>query len=41
MMIRHVAVIVRGAVAGPLAAKFCAKQKLKTLLVEKYQVPRF
>jgi len=29
-----------GAVAGPVAAKFCAKQNLKTLLVEKAKVPR-
>ena len=32
--------IAGGAVAGPVAAKFCAKQGLKTLLVEKAQVPR-
>jgi len=29
-----------GAVAGPVAAKFCAAQNLKTLLVEKDRVPR-
>ena len=29
-----------GAVAGPVAAKFCAMQGLETLLVEKAQVPR-
>lgn len=29
-----------GAIAGPVAAKFCAKEGLKTLLVEKGQVPR-
>jgi digeranylgeranylglycerophospholipid reductase len=32
--------IAGGAVAGPVAAKFCALQNLKTLLVEKAQVPR-
>jgi len=32
--------IAGGAVAGPVAAKFCANQNLKTLLVEKAQVPR-
>ena len=32
--------IAGGAVAGPVAAKFCAKQGLKTLLVEKFKVPR-
>jgi len=32
--------IAGGAVAGPVAAKFCAKQGLKTLLVEKAKVPR-
>jgi flavin-dependent dehydrogenase len=32
--------IAGGAVAGPVAAKFCAKQGLKTLLVEKDRVPR-
>ena len=32
--------IAGGAVAGPVAAKFCAKQNLKTLLVEKARVPR-
>jgi len=31
--------IAGGAVAGPVAAKFCAKQGLKTLLVEKARVP--
>ena len=32
--------IAGGAVAGPVAAKFCAMQDLNTLLVEKAQVPR-
>ena len=32
--------IAGGAVAGPVAAKFCAKQGLRTLLVEKDRVPR-
>ena len=32
--------IAGGAVAGPVAAKFCAKQNLKTLLIEKAKVPR-
>jgi flavin-dependent dehydrogenase len=32
--------IAGGAVAGPVAAKFCAKEGLKTLLVEKAKVPR-
>lgn len=32
--------IAGGAVAGPVAAKFCAKQGLKTLLIEKAKVPR-
>jgi len=32
--------IAGGAVAGPVAAKFCAKQNLNTLLVEKSKVPR-
>jgi len=32
--------IAGGAVAGPVAAKFCAKQGFKTLLVEKAKVPR-
>ena len=32
--------IAGGAVAGPVAAKFCAKQGLKTLLIEKARVPR-
>lgn len=32
--------IAGGAVAGPVAAKFCAQQGLKTLLVEKDPVPR-
>jgi len=32
--------IAGGAVAGPVAAKFCAKRGLKTLLVEKVKVPR-
>ena len=32
--------IAGGAVAGPVAAKFCAKQNLRTLLVEKAKVPR-
>jgi flavin-dependent dehydrogenase len=33
-------VIVGGAVAGPVAAKFCAMQNLSTLLIEKAKVPR-
>ena len=33
-------VIVGGAVAGPVAAKFCAMQNLNTLLIEKAKVPR-
>jgi len=33
-------IIVGGAVAGPVAAKFCAKRGLSTLLVEKAKVPR-
>ena len=33
-------IIVGGAVAGPVAAKFCAKQGLNTLLIEKAKVPR-
>ena len=32
--------IAGGAIAGPVAAKFCAKQNLKTLLIEKDKVPR-
>lgn len=32
--------IAGGAVAGPVAAKFCAIQGLKTLLIEKAKVPR-
>jgi flavin-dependent dehydrogenase len=32
--------IAGGAIAGPVAAKFCAMQGLKTLLVEKAKVPR-
>lgn len=32
--------IAGGAVAGPVAAKFCAMQGLKTLLIEKARVPR-
>jgi len=32
--------IAGGAIAGPVAAKFCAEQNLKTLLVEKDVVPR-
>jgi len=32
--------IAGGAIAGPVAAKFCAKQGFKTLLIEKAQVPR-
>lgn len=32
--------IAGGAIAGPVAAKFCAMQGLKTLLVEKSKVPR-
>jgi len=33
-------VIIGGAIAGPVAAKFCAQQDLKTLLVEQFKVPR-
>ena len=33
-------VIVGGAIAGPVAAKFCAQYNLKTLLVEQFKVPR-
>jgi len=33
-------VIIGGAIAGPVAAKFCAQQNLKTLLVEQFEVPR-
>jgi len=32
--------VASGAVAGPMAAKFCARQGFKTLLIEKYQAPR-
>lgn len=32
--------IADGAIAGPVAANFCAKQGLRTLLVEKSSVPR-
>jgi flavin-dependent dehydrogenase len=32
--------IAGGAIAGPVAAKFCARQGLTTLLIEKAQVPR-
>lgn len=32
--------IAGGAVAGPVAAKFCAKHGLRTLLIEKARVPR-
>jgi flavin-dependent dehydrogenase len=32
--------IAGGAVAGPVAAKFCARAGLKTLLIEKYKTPR-
>ena len=32
--------IAGGAIAGPVAAKFCAKRGLKTLLIEKDKVPR-
>lgn len=32
--------IAGGAIAGPVAAKFCAKQGLKTLLIERAKVPR-
>ncbi len=31
--------IAGGAVAGPVAAKFCAKRGLKTLLVEREKCP--
>lgn len=40
MMKEYDVFIAGGAVAGPVAAKFCAKQGLKTLLVEKPKVPR-
>jgi len=40
MMKEYDVFIAGGAVAGPVAAKFCAKQGLKTLLVEKAKVPR-
>ena len=33
-------IIVGGAVAGPVAAKFCARQNINTLLIEKAKVPR-
>ena len=33
-------VIIGGAIAGPVAAKFCAQLNLKTLLVEQFKVPR-
>lgn len=33
-------VIIGGAIAGPVAAKFCAMQNLKTLLVEQFKIPR-
>jgi len=33
-------VIVGGAVAGPVAAKYCAMQNLNTLLIEKAKMPR-
>ena len=33
-------VIIGGAIAGPVAAKFCAQQNLKTLLIEQFEVPR-
>ena len=32
--------IAGGAIEGPVAAKFCAKQNLKTLLIEKDKLPR-
>jgi len=32
--------IAGGAIAGPVAAKFCAQQELRTLLVEKHKTPR-
>ena len=32
--------IAGGAIAGPVAAKFCARQGLKTLLVERARLPR-
>ncbi|MDQ1278851.1 MAG: binding 3 protein [Thermoproteota archaeon] len=31
--------IAGGAVAGPIAAKFCAMQNLRTLLIERERVP--
>ena len=40
MMKEYDVFIAGGAIAGPVAAKFCAEQGLKTLLVEKGQVPR-
>ena len=40
LMKEYDVVIAGGAVAGPVAAKFCAKRGLKTLLVEKAKVPR-
>ncbi len=33
-------VIIGGAIAGPIAAKFCAQNNLRTLLVEQFKVPR-
>jgi len=39
-MKKYDVIIVGGAVAGPVAAKFCAKRGLRTLLVEKAKVPR-
>jgi len=39
-MKRYDVFVAGGAVAGPVAAKFCAMQGLKTLLVEKAKVPR-
>lgn len=33
-------VIVGGAVAGPVAAKYCAQHNLQTLLIEQFKVPR-
>ena len=39
-MIEYDVFIAGGAVAGPVAAKYCAMQGLKTLLVEKAKIPR-
>ena len=39
-MKKYDVLIAGGAIAGPVAAKFCAKQNLKTLLIEKDKLPR-